>query len=203
MLYTNRTYEVATRNFDNFTITQIFVGEKAAEGSRNSRKRFLALTCPKGSEVYKGMNNDLTIGKTVKGFPRIHYSSPLSTDLYMLLSSQGGDTTLGNGRIFVQENMADDFEVLGRASGADDDETDSSYDILLLKAPSSGVVRVRLSGNSKEFHNVLYLINKGKVHQTSLEKIEELCAQLKIKVPCEVHHYNSGAVGYGGDWKML
>lgn len=51
-------------------------------------RKFMALTCPKGTVLKEGMNPDFTIGTTKSGKPRINKRD--DNTLYMMLSSKGG-----------------------------------------------------------------------------------------------------------------
>ena len=114
MLYSNQKIEAVERTMDFGTIYQVGMGE-VGRG-----RKFMALTCPKDTIVQKGMNNDLTIGQTKTGKPRI--ISKKDDTLYMMLSSEGGYTRRGDGTIRVLKNEREKFEVLARGNGADGDE---------------------------------------------------------------------------------
>ena len=66
MLYSNKKMEATERNMDFGTIYQVGMGE-VGRG-----RKFMALTCPKGTVLKEGMNPDFTIGTTKSGKPRIN-----------------------------------------------------------------------------------------------------------------------------------
>lgn len=196
MLYANQKMEETERTMDFGTIYQVGMGE-VGRG-----RKFMALTCPKGTLIQKGMNPDFTVGTTKSGKPRINKKA--DDTLYMMLSAEGGYTRRGNGTIKVLSSQKDKFEVMARGNGADGDAGRIGYwDCLLLKAPNTdAIVRVRTSGGGYGTPSDLYVIHEGAVYHCHLSELEECCEALGIKVPCEVVNGDDG-IQFGNDWTTL
>ena len=196
MLYSNKKMEATERNMDFGTIYQVGMGE-VGRG-----RKFMALTCPKGTVLKEGMNPDFTIGTTKSGKPRINKRD--DNTLYMMLSSKGGYTRRGNGTIKVLASRKERFEIISLGNGADGDAGRIGYwDCILLKAPNTdAIVRVRTSGSGYGTPSDLYVIHKGEVYHCYISELEECCEALGIEVPCKLVN-NYGELQFGDDWITL
>lgn len=196
MLYSNKKIEATERTMDFGTIYQVGMGE-IGRG-----RKFMALTCPKGTEVKKGLNPELTIGTTKSGKARINLKA--DDTMYMMLSAEGGYTRRGNGTIKVLESQKKKFEVMARGNGADGDAGRIGYwDCLLLKAPNTdAIVRVRTSGSGYGTPSDLYIIHQNNVYHCTLEDLDDCCESLGIEIPCEVVNDEDGT-HFGNDWVTL
>lgn len=188
MLYSNISVMAEERVFDFGTIYQVCLGEKG----RN--RQLLALTCPPETEIKKGINAGLTIGLTKSGKPRLFSNE--DKQLYMLLSSQGGYTRRGNGSIqLLQSATGEDYKILARGRGADGDAGRiGHWDVVLLKAPSEGIVRVRTGGAGYGTPSDLFVIHDNQVYHCHPDSLQDCCDQLDIELPCSILHTDNGDV---------
>lgn len=185
MLYSNISVKAEERVFDFGTIYQVCLGEKG----RN--RQLLALTCPPETEIKKGINAGLTIGLTKSGKPRI-FANEDKQQLYMLLSSQGGYTRRGNGSIQLLHSSKD-WEILARGRGADGlAGRIGHWDVVLLKAPAEGIVRVRTGGAGYGTPSDLFVIHDNQVYHCTPETLQDCCDQLDIELPCSILRDNDG-----------
>jgi len=195
MLYSNQDLESHEREMEFGKIYQLSMGE-IGRG-----RRLMAVTCPKGTNIKSGMNQDYTIGTTKSGKPRLNKMT--DNALYMMLSAQGGYTRRGNGTIRVLASQKEEFEVMARGNGADGAAGKIGYwDCLLLKAPQNGIVQVRTSGGGYGTPSDLYLIHKGNVYHCHLDDLADCCDALDIDVPCEIVEERDG-IQFGNDWVTL
>jgi len=188
MLYSNVAVNSEVRSFEFGEISQVCLGEKG----RN--RQLLALTCPTETEVKKGMNPGITIGLTKSGKPRIFTKE--DNQLYMLLSSKGGYTRRGNGSIqLLQSASGEDYQILARGRGADGDAGRiGHWDVILLKAPAEGIVRVRTGGAGYGTPSDLYLIHDNHVHHCHPDSLQDCCDQLDIELPCSILQGDDGDI---------
>ena len=192
MLYSNVRVESKERAFDFGTIHQIALGEQGRG------RKLMAINCPEGTVVEKGMNETFTIGKTKSGKPRINMAK--DDTLYLLLSSQGGYTRRGCGTIQVLQESKEDFEVLANGWGADGTAGRiGTWDVILLKAPKNGIVKVRTSGAGYGTPADLYVIKEGKVYHCYFSNLAECCEALNMEIPCKIEE----GCTYGEDWTVI
>lgn len=196
MLYSNKKLIATEKTFDFGTIFQVGMGE-IGRG-----RKFMALTCPEGTEIKVGLNSDYTVGTTKSGKPRIVKKD--DDTMYLTLSAEGGYTRRGNGTIKVLEAHKDEFEVMARGNGADGAAGRIGYwDCMLIKAPSTdAIIRVRTSGAGYGTPNDLYVIHEGNVYHCHLDTLEECCENLGIDIPCEIKNGDEG-LNFGEDWVTL
>ena len=196
MLYSNKKLEETERKMEFGTIYQVGMGE-VGRG-----RKFMALTCPKGTVIKYGMNSDFSVGTTKSGKPRINKKA--DDTLYMMLSAEGGYTRRGNGTIKVLTSQKEKFKVMARGNGADGDAGRIGFwDCLLLKAPNTNaIVRVRTSGSGYGTPSDLYLIHESNVYHCHLDELEECCEALGIDVPCKLENSDNG-LQFGNDWITL
>ena len=196
MLYSNKTLKATERTMEFGTIYQVGMGETGRG------RKFMALTCPRDTEIKSGLNPDLTIGLTKSGKPRINKADDKA--LYMMLSSEGGYTRRGNGTIRVLKNQQEQFKVLARGNGADGDAGRIGYwDCMLLKVPNTdAIIRIRTSGAGYGTPSDLYVIHDSKVYHCHLDELAECCEALGIETPCEIENGDDG-IQFGNDWITL
>ena len=197
MLYCNKSVKSVIREFDFGQISQLCLGEKGRG------RRLLVLTSPEGVELKSNsLEKRLTIGSTKSGKPRI--INKIEDELYMILSAEGGYTRRGNGNIRVLKNAKDQFEILGRGNGADGDAGRIGYwDVLLLKAPKNGVVRVRTSGAGYGTPSDLYVIKDNIPYHCTLETLEECCEMIGADMPFIPDKDDDGNLVYNDEWTIL
>ena len=184
MIYSNIETRPTEKEMDWGILTQIEVGEYGRG------RRMMCLPCRNDIEIKKGMNADITIGLTKNGRPRINKGT--DSNLYMLLSSEGGYTRRGDGTIKVLKSQKQEFEVLARGNGADGAAGRiGTWDCMLVKVPlTNAVVRVRTSGGGYGRPSDLYFIHEGKVYHCLPEDREECCEALGIEVPFTMNEDN-------------
>lgn len=193
MIYADRELKCTDRDMDFGTIHQITMGE------HGRGRRLMALTCPDGTALKKGENDDFVIGMTKSGKPRINEGR--GDSLYMLLSSKGGYTRRGDGTIQVPAGKEDEYALLMTGNGADGAAGRiGTWDCALIKAPENGIIRVRSSGAGYGTPSDLYLINEGKVYHCEPQELEDLCDSLDIDMPCTVD--KEGNL-FSREWKIM
>ena len=197
MLYCNKSVESEIREFDFGKIAQICLGEKGRG------RQLLALTCPEGVELRKNtLNKELSIGLTKSGKPRIVHKT--EDVLYMIVSAEGGYTRRGNGTIRVLKNAKDQFEILGRGNGADGAAGRIGYwDVLLIKAPKNGIIRVRTSGAGYGTESDLYVIKNNEPYHCTLGTLEECCEMIGAGMPFIPAKDDDGNLVYSDEWIIL
>ena len=198
MLYTNVSVKSENKEFDFGVISQIALGEKGRG------RRLLALTCPEGTEL-KGnsLDESLTIGLTKSGKPRVIRKA--DNELYMVLSAEGGYTRRGNGTIKVLKDHVEDFEVLARGNGADGDAGRIGYwDVVLVRAPQNGIIRVRTSGAGYGTPSDLFVIKDGKVYHCHLDTLGKCCEAIDMELPFVPTKDEYGDFAYNSEeWATL
>lgn len=179
MLFSNVAVSAEERTFDFGKIWQLSVGEKGRG------RKLLSLTCPPQTKLAVGMNQDYTIGLTKSGKPRIFRMDQTAEpdrdySAYMLLSSQGGYTRRGNGRIFVLKNQREEIQVLAEGNGADGDAGRIGWwSVKLLKPLVSGdlVIRCRLGGTAG---TTMVVVTQNLVYSSNLENYYDMCDHLGV-----------------------
>ena len=183
MLYSNIYVEAEERTFDFGNIWQVALGEQGRG------RRLLTLTCPSGTIVVKGENTGLSIGYTRTGKPRIVKAD--DPQVYLLLSSYGGYTRRGDGRIHVpaipSERLlaepAEGYKPLAQGNGADGDAGRiGTWDVVLLAVPQDGVVRIMPSGGTAHPYEYC-IIKSGRVYSCTEETLHECCDALDMDIP--------------------
>lgn len=198
MLYANVSVKSEEKEFDFGVISQVALGEKGRG------RRLLALTCPEGTELKKNsLVEGLSIGLTKSGKPRIIRKN--DDELYLLLSAEGGYTRRGNGTIKVLKNHQEEFEVLSRGNGADGDAGRIGYwDVVLVRAPQNGIIRVRTSGAGYGTPSDLFVIKDGKVYHCHLDTLEECCETIDMELPFVPTKDEYGDFAYNSEeWATL
>lgn len=196
MLYSNVMKSAQERKLDFGAIYQIALGETGRD------RKLMALTCPEGCEIKAGANPGYTVGSTRSGKPRIVTGN--DTDLYLLLSAEGGYTRRGNGTVQVLAAHKDEFTVLARGNGADGDAGRIGFwDCVLLKAPRNGIVRVRTSGAGYGTPSDLYVILDGSVYHCTVDDIESLCESIGIEPPCQLNYKDGSLHLVSDEWTVL
>ena len=197
MIYSNVSVKAEERTFDFGTIYQVCLGEKG----RN--RQLLTLTCPEGTEIQKGMNSNLTIGLTKSGKPRIH--NRIDGNLYMLLSSKGGYTRRGNGSVQILRDSDQEYEVLARGRGADGDAGRiGHWDVVLMKVPSEGIVKVRTGGGGYGTPSDVFVMHDNQVYHATPATLRDCCDELDIVLPCKVLTSEDGDVVLDWDeWQIV
>lgn len=182
MLYSNTTVEAEERTFDFGVIWQVALGEQGRG------RKLLALTCPPGLVLNKGENLHLSIGMTRTGKPRIIVAD--DPNIYLLLSSSGGYTRRGDGRIYVPAipservlpEPAEGYKPLAQGNGADGDAGRiGTWDVVLLAVPQDGVVKVVPSGGRAP--DEFYIVRNGHVYSCTDETLHECCDALDMDMP--------------------
>ena len=179
-LFNNCHLEAEERIFDFGTIYQLGLGE-VGRG-----RKFMALTCPEGTILERGINKDLSVGTTKSGKPKIIVRK--DNNLYLMLSSAGGYTRRGNGFIQVLQSQKELFQVLAWGNGADGDAGRiGTWDCLLLQViPSEEplLLRVRTSGAGYGTPSDMLVINDSIVYHCYPDELSECEEQLEIDLPC-------------------
>lgn len=173
-IYSNRNLNCEERTFDFGTIYQIKMGEEGRG------RRLMALTVPKGIDIAAGENPGLSMAFTKSGKPRI-IRNDKDTDLYMLISTDGGYTRRGNGYACQLGSEGGVFETLATGNGADGDAGRiGSWRCYFVKAPKNGILLVHPSGGCDPYY---LLVKDNKVIRIDCENVCEAFDQLDMEIP--------------------
>ena len=142
MLYLNKAKKIEERMVGDYTVKGVTLGEFG----RGRREVFLStnLTIEK---IQKGLNTDLSIGKTRSGRPKLIEEK--DGKLYLILNSSNGYTRRGCGFQNVREEDKERITVIARSNGADGDAGGiGSWDENLVEilGKESLVIRNKRSG---------------------------------------------------------
>lgn len=182
MVYSNVKTKSEAVKLDFGTIHQMAFGEKGRG------RKLLALTCqqPDMELMANKLHENMNISSTRTGKPKLVHSNT-STELYMLLSAQGGYTRRGNGVIRVLKGQEDNFEVVARGNGADGDAGRiGTWDVVLLKIQDVNkdfVVCVRTSGGGYGTPSDLYIYHGGKMYHCTSDTCHEAYDTLDTEMP--------------------
>ncbi|MCD8007656.1 MAG: hypothetical protein LUF68_01745 [Clostridiales bacterium] len=158
MIYTNKRLVAQERTFDFGTIYQIGLGEQGRG------RKMLALTCPKGTELDSGMNEDYTIRQTMSGRPRINKEQ--ENDLYLLLSTESGYTRRGDGYVAVLKGREDAIDVMATGNGADGEAGRiGSWKTYLIRVKGDCDLSIRYGGRRSENPPDVMVIRGEKVYR--------------------------------------
>ncbi len=180
MLYCNQELRAEERTFEFGSIYQVSMGEYGRG------RKLIALTCPNGTIVKNGMNNNITIGLTKSGKPRI-IDREDDKNLFLLLSSKGQYTRRGNGTIMVPKKQIQNYAILARGNGADGDAGRIGHwaCILLMinNLSEKNIVRIQKGGAGYGIPPYFLLIEKRVVFQCPENNLEEACEILGFELP--------------------
>ncbi len=166
MIYSNTNLKAEEREFSFGKMFVIALGE-----SGRGRKEII-LPCPEGITIKKGLNEDLSIGFSKSGKPKIVQAYDCT--MFYLLSSYGGYTRRGNGIIKVlNEDETSTFafstsNCLAYGNGADGDAGRiGDWDVVLLSDPKKNIA-VRYSGGGF-IENLSFIIGSVEIPNLELE----------------------------------
>lgn len=139
MIYTNTRLVVQERVLSFGTLKGISIGEQG-----RGRKE-LFIPCPDGIEYIDGVAPNLSIGRTKSGKCRIDKGN---TGFFAILSSEGGYTRRGCGRIWSLKSNP--IKVLDTANGADGAAGRiGSWSAIIAEMPQvETFIRIRKSGGN-------------------------------------------------------
>lgn len=196
MLYTNETLKVQEREMKFGSVTGVSIGEYG----RGRREVFLPT--PKGleGEISQGLTENLTVGTSKTGRPRINKGT--DEQLYLILSTERNYTRRGNGYIRVPKNQ--EVEIIARGNGADGDAGRiGSWDALILKAHEGDVFRVTWGGYGYGYDATFYVVLDGKVHVADQPEVEDLYEVLGIDTPFTLHFEDDSLKIIPEEWTTL
>lgn len=194
MIYTNVKLWAEEKEMDWGSLHHVTLGE---EGRGRS---LISLPCPKDIDAIEaGMHNDLSIGTTKSGRPRIN--KWMDDKLFMILSAEGGYTRRGCGTVQVLKKDFDRVNVLTRGNGADGDAGRIGYwDCMVVEAPLTDmIIRVRTSGAGYGTPSDFYFILDGAVYHCTTPEVFDLCDSLGIEMPFTI---DRGKL-LGSEWEIL
>lgn len=155
-----------------------------ALGEYGRGRREMRLACPAGTVVTKGMNENLTIGITKSGNPRINVNK--EDTIFLLLSSKGGYTRRGCGWIGSWVKNHAKYNLLSKGNGADGlAGRIGTWDVVLLHilgTPQHDWIRVRTSGAGTD-PELLYLNGKDIISFKSISDAEMFIDQAGLDSP--------------------
>lgn len=157
-----------------------------ALGEYGRGRHEMRITCPPGIIVSKGLNENLTIGSTKSGNPRIDISK--DDTIFLLLSSKGAYTRKGNGWIGAWINNKAQYKLLSKGNGADGlAGRIGTWDVVLLHilgTPKNDWIRIRTSGGGYGTDpELLYLNNKEIISFKSQSDAQMFADQAGISLP--------------------
>lgn len=180
MIYSNIEVKSKSKEMPFGTINFVAIGEYG-RGRREMR-----LACPADTVVAKGMNENLTIGLTKTGNPRINVVK--DNELYLILSSEGGYTRRGCGWIGAWKENKAQYQLLSKGNGADGlAGRIGTWDVVLLHilgTPKHDWIRVRTSGAGYGTEpELLYLNDKDIISFKSIADAEMFIDQAGLDSP--------------------
>lgn len=180
MLYSNMNITAKTKEMPFGPIHFLALGEYG-RGRHEMR-----IACPPGTVVSKGMNENLTIGITKSGNPRINANK--DNQIYLLLSSQGGYTRKGCGWIGSWCKNKAEYQLLSKGNGADGlAGRIGTWDVVLLHilgTPQHDWLRVRTSGGGYGTDpELLYLNGKDIISFKSIADAVLFADQAGVELP--------------------
>ena len=198
MLYTNMAFAVTKRALKEnpeIEISGISVGE------RGRGRHEVRLATPKGLEGNLcGLYEDLTIGTSKSGRPRINPSN--DKELYLILSSQRGYTRRGSG--FVTAPRAQEVEVIARGNGADGDAGRiGTWDAVIVKVKDNDVFRIIWGGSGYGYEPTFYVVSDGQVYTANQPEIEDLYESLGMEIPFSLSFENDRLVINKDEWRWI
>lgn len=180
MIYSNIEVKSKSKEMPFGTIHFVALGEYG-RGRREMR-----LACPAGTVVAKGMNENLTVGITKSGNPRINVAKDSTT--FLLLSSEGGYTRKGCGWIGSWTKNHAKYNLLSKGNGADGlAGRVGTWDVVLLHilgTPKHDWIRIRTSGAGYGTEpELLYLNNQDIINFKTLIDAKLFADQAGIDLP--------------------
>lgn len=158
MLYLNKDFAVLEKKYDWGTLKFIELGEEGR--GRKLIRLAVPMKFKEGDIIRKGLHEELTIGKTRAGKPRIiqtkdHYDN----DKYAIIDTHGGYTRRHSGYFKILDKYPE-TEILAQANGADGDAGRiGSWDVVVVKLKDNTCAKVDYSGHYRdENHNFTYLM---------------------------------------------
>ena len=111
-------------------------------------------------------------------------------------------TRRGNDSIWVPSDKHDEYETMAIGWGADGMAGRiGSWDVVLLKAPKEGIVRVRTSGGGYGTPSDYYVIKDGKVYHCHLSELEECCTTVGFELKENLFETNdNGEMTLSDNW---
>jgi len=134
----------------------------------------------------------LSIGQSTTGKPTLIKRT--DDKLFLIISSYGGYTRRGNGRIYKIEG---EFKMLAFGNGADGDAGRiGDWEVEIYEAPKKGILRVKYSGQHEggvdpEYNEILF-IDGGHVDAVMLSEMEAYCDMKGIALPPFLTYNDNG-----------
>lgn len=191
MLYSNTNIKVKEVEMEWGILKTFNLGE-AGRGRREIR---LPSNIPEDT-IKRGVTEDLVVGFTKNGKPRINKGK--EEGFYLILSSYGGYTRRGNGKIFVPIDRQQEVKVLALGNGADGDAGRIGFwDCAVLQVPNDFFIKVHNSGGTPETY---YLIRDKKVFEGSVEGIIDLFDTFDEVSPYPIVKQEGGDITFDKDY---
>lgn len=199
MLYSNVNLSKSERTMDWGTLHQFEIGESGRG------RHLMCIPCPPDMEsIDSGIHKDLSISFTRSGRPRIVRKS--DDKLYAILSSKGGYTRRGDGRVWIPNSDIEKFKVLARGNGADGAAGRiGSWDCVLLECPlTNAVIRVRTSGGGYGTPAQFYFLCDGTVYHCDNDTISDFCDVHGLSLPAGITFEENGSCIFDQDlWSQI
>ena len=189
MIWSNKKKEMKEKVMPFGTLNCIELGE-----SGRGRK---LLVLPSEVDIQEGMNQEVTIGISKTGKPRINRFK--DNNLFLLIDTGHGYTRRGDGRVWISRDQEESIEVLAGGYGADGDAGRiGTWDVLVLKVKEGfeGFFRIVLSGGNP---SKLYRIENKSVKYCGQNKDGELSSfsdQTGLVIP----DYDYKNEDFGREW---
>jgi hypothetical protein len=175
MLYSNKKIEKENREMKFGNLDIISLGERG-------RGRF-EVVLPSATNIEKGINKYLTIGRTRNGNHRIKESNiKCLSDLYLILDSEGVYTRHTHGTIGVSSPSS--IKILEKAHGAYGQAGNiGTWSCLLLKVVNTDdiFIKIKPSGGYKTLPTYLHITSDHEIYE--VDELEIYCDMKDIDVP--------------------
>ena len=180
ILFSNKKIELKTREMKFGTLEGFVLGEEG-----RCRKE---LFVPSKYKIKKGINENIGIGKTKTGRPRI--VEDYSDDIYIIIDTQYAYTRINNGYISVSNKES--FELIDSATGADGDAGSiGHWNVYLLKVTDASkdlLVKICYAGTRSWERSILLIQRKQITEFENIKSFKEWLAagnKIDIEIPDE------------------
>jgi hypothetical protein len=180
ILFSNKKIELKTREMKFGTLDGLVLGEEG----RCRKELFL----PSKYKIKKGINENIGIGKTKTGKPRI--VEDYSDDIYLIIDTKYAYTRVYNGYIYVSNKET--FELIDSATGADGEAGSiGHWSVYLLKVTDASkdlLVQICYSGTKNSERSILLIQNKNITEFENIKGFKEWLEagnKIGIEIPNE------------------
>ena len=176
MIYSNKSYPVEEIKLANSTIKGFCLA------TSNTGRRLILPTVSGLDEIPEERTlKEYTLGRSQTNLPRIDRVKPNDKgDLYLILSAQGLEIGLGNGRIMAPDGTSYDL-----ISKQINDNGNIAWSVAIIRARNGNIFRIVPSGyaNNSGASSQFYIVHNGKVFSKDQPDIEFFYQEQGLPLP--------------------